>query len=679
MTLTGTAGATTGTITEIAPDNGTTYNVAVSGMTGAGTVTATIAAGAATGSLGEPNAASTSTDNTVTYDATAPNTTILTNPANPTSSSNAVFTFSGNDGSGVGGLTFECDLDGGGFNACTTPKNYPGPLADGSHTFQVRAKDSLGNTDPTPASYTWIVDTTAPNTTITGNPTSPSNSASATFNFTGNDGVGSGIASFECDLDGGGFSACTSPKNYPGPLADSSHTFQVRSIDNVGLTDPTPASFTWVVDTVAPNTIIDTNPTNPTASNSAAFTFHGTDIGGSGVASFECKLDLGSFAACTSPKSYTSLADGSHTFQVRATDNAGNVDTTPASFTWVVDATAPDTSILTNPTNPTNSATGTFTFNGNDGTGVGGLTFECKLDSSTFAACTSPKSYTGLSDGSHTFQVRAIDSLGNTDPSPASYTWVVDTTAPTAVITSLAPDPTNTTPIPVTITFSEPVYGFGSLLAANDLVVTNGIASDLITGSDGSTVFTFTITPGGQGAVTVQLKIGSVHDLTGNNNTAVSNTLSRTYDSIAPTITNVTSTVADGTYLSGAVIPITITFSEAVIVTGTPQLTLETGVIDRVVNYISGSGTATLTFIYTSQSGDSSTDLDYVSSNALALNGGTIRDTATNNAILTLPAPGALGSLGANKEIVVVPLWKIFLPMFTPCTPAANCFGMATP
>jgi uncharacterized repeat protein (TIGR01451 family) len=570
VTLTGTAGATTINIT----GGPTTYNVAVSGMTGDGTVSATIAAGVATGSLGEPNAASSSGDNTVTYDATAPDTSILTNPANPTNNTSASFTFSGTDGSGVGGLTFECNLDGGGFSACSSPKNYSS-LSDGSHTFQVRAVDSLGNTDATPASYTWVVDTIAPNTTMTGNPPNPSNSASATFTFTGNDGVGSGIAGFECDLDGGGFSACATGINYTG-LLDGSHTFRVRAVDNVGLTDATPASFTWVVDTVAPTTNITGTPSNPTTSTSAAFTFTGADTGGSGVASFECDLDGGGFSACTTPKNYTTLADGSHTFQVRAIDNAGNPDATPASFTWVVDASAPDTTILSNPADPTNNPSANFTFSGNDGSGVGVASFECDLDGGGFSACPSPKSYNGLADGSHTFQVRAIDSLGNTDATPASFTWTVDTTAPTAVISSSAPNPTNTSPIPVTITFSEPVYGFGSLLAADDLAVTNGTASDLITGSDGSTVYTFTITPGGQGAVTVYLKTGSVRDLVSNYNTAVSNTLSRTYDTVSPTVTVNLLTTQDTTPpLSGTVNDNTATMR--VTVTGTTYLATNNG------------------------------------------------------------------------------------------------------
>ena len=71
----------------------------------------------------------------------------------------------------------------------------------------------------------------------------------------------------------------------------------------------------------------------------ASFSFSGTDTGGTGVAGFECELDGGGFAACTSPTSYSALSDGEHTFKVRAIDGAGNVDASPASFSWSVDAT----------------------------------------------------------------------------------------------------------------------------------------------------------------------------------------------------------------------------------------------------------------------------------------------------------------------------------------------------
>ena len=126
-----------------------------------------------------------------------------------------------------------------------------------------------------------------------------------------------------------------------------------------------------------------------------------------------------------------------------------------------------------------------------------------------------------------------------------------------------------------------------------------------------------------------------------------------TIDRTVPTVTNVTSSAANGSYTVGAVIPVQVVFSEPVTVTGTPQLTLETGASDAVVTYSSGSGTSTLTFNYTVAAGHTSADLDYTSTTALALNGGTIRDAAANNAVLTLAAPGAAGSLGANKNIVI--------------------------
>ena len=136
-----------------------------------------------------------------------------------------------------------------------------------------------------------------------------------------------------------------------------------------------------------------------------------------------------------------------------------------------------------------------------------------------------------------------------------------------------------------------------------------------------------------------------IADLTGNGIT-VSNAV--------PTVSGVTSSTANGSYKAGAVISIQVNFTEAVTVTGPPQLTLETGATDEVINYASGSGTSTLIFTYTVQLGDISSDLDYQSTTALALNGGTVKDAASNNATLTLPAVGAAGSLGANKEIAIV-------------------------
>jgi hypothetical protein len=97
------------------------------------------------------------------------------------------------------------------------------------------------------------------------------------------------------------------------------------------------------------------------------------------------------------------------------------------------DPTAPETTIDSSPPNTSNSASATFTFSTNQPN----ATFQCTIDGSAFADCTSPQQYTGLADGSHTFQVRATNGAGVSDPSPDSYGWTVDATAPT--ISSVSP------------------------------------------------------------------------------------------------------------------------------------------------------------------------------------------------------------------------------------------------
>ena len=127
-------------------------------------------------------------------------------------------------------------------------------------------------------------------------------------------------------------------------------------------------------------------------------------------------------------------------------------------------------------------------------------------------------------------------------------------------------------------------------------------------------------------------------------------------DGFGPVVYSISSTVSDSTYDVGSVIPITITFDEIVLVDtsgGKPQIVLETGAADAVVNYTSGSGTSTLIFNYTSGAGENSSDLDYQDTTALILNGGTITDLPGNPGNLILPVPGTAGSLGSNKEIII--------------------------
>jgi hypothetical protein len=105
------------------------------------------------------------------------------------------------------------------------------------------------------------------------------------------------------------------------------------------------AGTALAADTKPPGTTIGSGPAAGTTAKSAKFTFSSTEAN----STFTCKLDGGPWASCVSPKSYSGLAPGSHTFSVRARDKAGNLDATPSMRTWKVTAvvTAPTTCTTT--------------------------------------------------------------------------------------------------------------------------------------------------------------------------------------------------------------------------------------------------------------------------------------------------------------------------------------------
>jgi hypothetical protein len=386
------------------------------GALGAGSHTFDVRATDAAG-----NTDATPASHTWAIDLTAPDTTIDAQPADPSNDTTPSFAFSSSEP----GSTFECRIDGGSWTSCSSPETISPALTEGSHTFDARAVDAAGNTDANPASYTWAIDLTAPDTTLDATPGDPSNDTTPDFSFSSSE-PGS---TFECRIDGGTWTACSSPHTLAPALAEGSHTFEVRATDGAGDTDASPASYTWMVDLTPPATTIDSTPPDPSNDTTPTFSFSSSEAG----STFECRIDGGSWASCSSPETLGSLGAGSHTFDIRATDPAGNTDSTPASHTWTVDLTAPDTTIDSAPSNPSGNTTPTLAFSSSEP----GSTFECRIDSGSWTSCSSPDPLSpALTEGSHTFDVRAIDQAGNTDATPASHTWVVDSGAPSVTITA---------------------------------------------------------------------------------------------------------------------------------------------------------------------------------------------------------------------------------------------------
>ncbi len=176
------------------------------------------------------------------------------------------------------------------------------------------------------------------------------------------------------------------------------------------------------------------------------------DLTGSSQILFECSIDSAIFEVCNSPIIIDNLKQGEHTFEVRAIDQSGNIDETPAQFRWIVinktttsidddnddatiDLSPPSTNItfakdeqgtqLLNQDSTLSTSISISVEGSDDFTAIGGLTFECSIDSAIFEVCNSPIIIDSLKPGEHTFEVRAIDQSGNIDETPAQFRWIV--------------------------------------------------------------------------------------------------------------------------------------------------------------------------------------------------------------------------------------------------------------
>lgn len=241
-----------------------------------------------------------------------------------------------------------------------------------------------------------------PTPTITAGPSGATSDTSARFTFTGARGD-----SYDCSLDGAAFAACTSPRSYSG-LRDGSHSFRVRERTRAGQVGD-PVERTWTVDTRAPPApTITQQPPLVTNQTSARFAYTDAEAN----VTYECKVDGVAFQSCTNPVSWWGLSGGRGdliTFTVRARDAAGNIGPS-TSYTWKIDTTAPPRPTLTQqPPSSSASDSATFAFTDREA----GVSYECSLDGAAYAACATPKTYTGLSPAIHRFGVRAVDPAGN--------------------------------------------------------------------------------------------------------------------------------------------------------------------------------------------------------------------------------------------------------------------------
>ncbi len=474
-----------------------------------------------------------------------------------------------------------------------------------------------------------------------------------------------------------------------GYTAGSTYT-----LDHTAPGAPTKPDMTIGTDTGTSNADNITSNTTPT--------FTGTAESGSTVTLYDTDgiTLLGTATATGGNWSITSsaLSEGSHTITAKATDAAGNVSTASSAMTATIDTTGPVVASVSVPSNASYKAGDTLSFTVNTSEAVtvdtaggtprmamtiGGTTVYATYASGsgssalvfTYTVQPGDTDTDGITVGTlqssgGTLKDTAGNSMNVTLNSVGSTSSVlVDTTAPVVNSVSVPADGTYyaNQNLDFTVNFSEAVtvdtsvgtprialaVGFTTVYAdylsgsgTNALVFRYAVGSGLVDNNG--------ITVGGLNA-----NGGTIRDAASNDATLTMNSVGSTalvnVDGSQPHVTDVTSTTANGAYKAGNTVAVTVTFSAAVTVDttgGTPSIALGSG---GTATYASGSGSTALVFTYTVGAGENTADLDYSATGSLSLNGGTIKDSggAHQDAILTLATPGAAGSLGANKNIVI--------------------------
>ncbi|MFA5946832.1 MAG: hypothetical protein WC813_02295 [Patescibacteria group bacterium] len=395
-----------------------------------------------------------------------------------------------------------------------------------------------------------------------------------------------------------------------------------------------------VIDTAVPTLTESVPVSSPTNDTTPAYTFTSNEAGSIAYGG-DCSSSITTAVAGSNAISFNTLGAGSHTnCTIRVTDTAGNISAILAVSAFTIDVTAPTIAEVTPVPTATSDITPDYSFS-SDEVGTIAYTGDCASSTSDAVVGTNTITFNSLGQGLHNnCTIRLTDAATNQSNLLAVSAFTVDTDAPVL---------SETTPVPVETLDVTPDYTFFST-ESGTISYLGDCSSANTSANAGNTTVTFNTLADG---VHDNCRI-TVTDSAGNPS-ALLVVSTFEVDTTPPSVMNVTSSSPNGEYAPGAAIPITITFNETVYVTNRPRLQLETGDTDEYALYEAGNGTDTLTFDYYVQTGNASLDLDYLATTSLTLNGGTIKDAAADPAVLTLPAPGAAGSLGANKALVIVP------------------------
>ena len=238
-----------------------------------------------------------------------------------------------------------------------------------------------------------------------------------------------------CRLNSGDYELCSDPKEYAG-IAEGEYVFEVYALDAAGNVDDTLETHSFTVDRTPPPAPQITFPDDGFSSRDGHVRMGGSAAPGSKVEVFaegmwDAPLDE-DMADSDGEWSMdvAGLSEGEHRLSVVASDGAKNYSPRSTPLTVMVDTVAPETSMGSAPSGFSSGST-TFSFGSPDSDVV---YYQCSLDGAAFSTCSSPLTLSNLANGSHRFEVQAVDEARHVDPTPASTTWTVDTVAPRGTV-----------------------------------------------------------------------------------------------------------------------------------------------------------------------------------------------------------------------------------------------------
>lgn len=295
--------------------------------------------------------------------------------------------------------------------------------SNGSYSLSVIQSDTVNSIDSASRDITWVYDSIAPSAPVITTPTSSSITSSGDLALSGscenNATVNlSGDAAASVVCSGAQFSFDISKS------LDGTYNFNVTQTDlagNVSASD----TQQWIRDSSAlPIPTILTPNSSPFISNVTNLVLSGECQNGltvtlSGVAASDVISPAGSLTSVCTTSAYSftiNKLDGTYSLSVSQTN--GISTSASASLSWIKDTVEPNTTITSNPNSTNYSTTASFAYTSSEP-----ATYQCSLNSAAYSTCSTPLSYTSLTNGAYTLNIRSVDLAGNIESTPATYAW----------------------------------------------------------------------------------------------------------------------------------------------------------------------------------------------------------------------------------------------------------------